>query len=274
MRKTTLLTCGAAAIAALVLSGCQSGGESGSGNSGNGAGSSAEIGSLSMLADVVSKKSTEKQSAHMQMSIEGGEEAINAQGDIQFGNDVAMEMTMAVPEMAEVTMRLVDNVFYIKTGEELEPGKPWLKIDANGSDPMSKVFASLVDQMKSQGDPSQTLKQLQDAGEITSKKSEQLDGQDTTHYTVTVDVQKALAKADPELKKMLDGAATAGLKDYPMDIWLNKDNLPVRIVTTVSATNPQTQKTEQAKVTVNYTDWGKKIEVAAPAPNEIAEFPS
>jgi hypothetical protein len=271
MRKTTLLTCGAVLVA-LALSGCQSSGESG-GNPANGAGSNAEINSLTMLADVVSKKSTEKQSAHISMAIEGGGQAINAEGDMRFGDNIAMDLTMAVPEMSEITMRLVDNVFYIKTPEELEPGKSWLKIDANGDDPLSKTFGAMVEQMKTQGDPSQTLKQLQDAGEITAKKSEQLDGQDTTHYTVTVDINKALAKADPELKKSLDGAAKAGLKDFPMDVWLNKDNLPVRVLSTMSVPNPQTQKTEQVKVTADYTDWGKKVDVVAPSPAEVAEFP-
>jgi hypothetical protein len=272
MRKTTLLTCGAALVA-LVLSGCQAGGGSGSGNPSNGSADNAEIGSLTMLADLVSKKSTEKQSAHVKMSIDAGDQAITAEGNMRFGDNLAMDLTMAVPEMSEVTMRLVDNVFYIKTPDEIEPGKPWIKIDANGDNPMAKALGGLVEQMKSSGDPSQTLKQLKDAGEITGKKSEQLDGQDTTHYTVTVDINKALAKADPELKKSLDGAAKAGLKDFPMDVWLNSDNLPVRVVTAMTVPNPQTQKTEQVKVVADYTDWGKQVDVVAPSPAEVAEFP-
>jgi Family of unknown function (DUF6612) len=272
MRKTTLFAA-ASAIAALVLAGCGAKQESGSPSTGGGSGGQ-EIKTLALLADKIGEVSAEKQGAHVSMSIEGGQESIKGEGDMRFGAKPAMDMTVAVPEMAAITMRFVDDAFYFKLPSELEPGKPWVKIDTNGDDPLSKALGAAVKQLRENGDPAQTLKQLKQAGEITNQKSEQLNGKDTTHYSITVDVQKLVdQQADADMKKLMEAAAQAGIKQFPLEVWVDKDNLPARISMDMPFNDPQTQKTQQVKMQIDYTDWGKPVNVAAPNPAEVAELP-
>ncbi|HEU5473728.1 MAG TPA: hypothetical protein VFV67_24030 [Actinophytocola sp.] len=275
MRKTTMLLTSGAALVALVLTGCQStqsGSPTGSGGNANAGSGGEEIGSLTNLADVVAKKSAEKQSAHVKMSMDAAGQSIGGEGNMRFGDQPAMEMTMSIPEMATMTMRLVDDVFYIKLPSELQPGKPWVKITAGGDDPMSKTLGSMVEQMKTNGNPAETLKQLQEAGTIKSSKKEQLGGEETTHYEVVVDVAKAVeAQKDPEMKKMLEEATKAGLTEYPMDVWLNKDNLPVKIAIKMDITAGG--QSQSVTMNMDYTDWGKPVEITAPPAAEVAELP-
>jgi hypothetical protein len=271
MKRGTAALAGMTAIAALVLSGCTS---KQAGSPGPAAAANPEINTLTLLAQRVSETSAAKQGAHLNISVEGSGQALGGEGDVRFGAKPAMDLKMAIPEMAEVTMRFVDDAFYVKLPEELEPGKSWLKIDTKGADPLSKALGSAVKQMKENGDPSQTLKLLEGAGEITGTKTESLNGKDTTHYTLTIDVKKLVAKqSDADQKKALEEATKAGVQNFPVDVWLDAENLPARIALNIPFTDPTSQKTEQVKMTIDYTDWGKPVDVTAPPAAEVAELP-
>src|SRR6266545_4538866 len=230
MRRVTLLAAGAA-VAALVLSGCgakqQASTDQGGGQNNNQG--TEGFASLKLLADAVGSKSATKQSAHMNMTVEAAGQSIKAQGDLRLGTSPAMDMTMTIPQMGDAQLVLVDDAFYIKLPAGLVPGKPWLKIDTTGTDQLSQVFGAIVKQVKANGDPSQTLKQLEESGEITGKKSEDLNGKPTTHYSVTVDIKKAAEKLPPELKAAMESVLQKGVTTYPFEIWLDKDNLPARL---------------------------------------------
>jgi hypothetical protein len=271
MKRGTAAFAGLTAIAALMLSGCTA---KEAGSPAPAAAPDAGINTLTLLAKRVSETSAAKQGAHLKITVEGSGQALGGEGDVRFGAKPAMDLKMAIPEMAEVTMRFVDDAFYVKLPEELEPGKSWLKIDTNGSDPLSKALGSAVKQMKENGDPSQTLKLLEGAGEITATRSEPLNGKDTTHYTLTVDVKKLIAKqTDADQKKALEEATKAGVQNFPVDVWLDAENLPVRIALNIPFTDPTSQKTEQVKMSIDYTDWGKPVDVTAPPASEVATLP-
>src|SRR2546429_7804013 len=113
-----------------------------------------------------------------------------------------MDLNYDMAGIGNFRMLLVDDVFYFQLPKEAQAktgGKPWVKIDSNGSDPLSKTLSGALQQTKENSDPSQLLKQLQDAGEITATKQESLNGKQTTHYSVTVDVKKYMEKVNPDL---------------------------------------------------------------------------
>jgi hypothetical protein len=268
-----LLTSGAVA-ATLVLSAC--GGSAGTATNQNSS-TDGFFKSLSALADDVgAKTSAGKSSTHMVMAIDAGGQKIDAQGDVKLGASPALEMTLALPGIGDAEMRLVDDVFYMKLPMELQPGKSWIKIDTNGTDPISKSLGASVKQIKEQGDPTQILKQMSNAGTITGVKREQLNGKDTTHYSITVDVKKlAESQKDPDVKKMMqDAADSAGLKTVPLEVWLDSENLPARITVDTPVMNPTTNQPINTKVTIDYSDWGKPVTVTAPPADEIGTMPS
>lgn len=270
MRRVTLFAAGTA-LAALVLSGC--GAKQQAADQGQNQGGSADFSSLKILAASVGEKSAAKQSAHMTMSMETAGQTIKAEGDMRLGNDVAMDINMTLAGVGETKMLLVDDAFYIKLPKEVQPGKQWIKIDVNGNDALSKALAGTIKQTKENGDPSQVLKQLEDAGEITAKKQENLNGVSTTHYTVLVDAKKQVEKLTPELRPAMEEAIKAGVDKYPVEVWLDKENLPVRMSLNTPFVNPATKKPDTVKVTMDYSDWGKAVVVTAPPADQVGELP-
>ncbi|MFI7675319.1 hypothetical protein [Actinophytocola sp. NPDC049390] len=266
---------------ALTLGACgDNGGSGGSasnsgGDSGTGGGSVAAA-SLADLAKSIGEQTSETNTAHMKITADAAGQELSGEGDMKMGAaEVAMSMDMTTPQ-GSISMVLVDNVFYIKmpTGQELEPGKPWLKIDPNDDNPMAKALGGMTEQMSKNADPRATLEQFEKAGEITDSKEEELNGEQTMHYTVTVDVEKlAESQEDPSMKSAMDQAIKAGLKDFPMDVWINSDDLPVRVKLDMPTPNPATGKTESVKMQIDYTDWGKPVDVTAPPAGEVAAFP-
>lgn len=272
MRKFTLLA-SAAAVTAVVLSGCgNQPADQNNGQNGNNSTGDTGVGTLSLLAENMAKKSAEKSSAHMVFRAEAAGMSIAGEGDVKLGTEPAMQMAVNLGSEGSLEMRLVDEVIYVKLPQGLEPGKPWLRIDANGNDPISQSLGAALEQMKQSGDPSQLLTQLKDSGEITAQKQEELNGKQTTHYSVTVDVAKAAATTGAQ-QELVEEARKAGVEKLPIEVWVDQEQLPVRFTMEVPVKDPSSQQSSTVKVNVDYTDWGKPVTVAAPPAAEVAEIP-
>lgn len=269
MRSFNLLA-GGAAVLAVVLVGCGNQQQQTTSNN-NGGGS--DHGSLQALVASMAGKSAEKSSAHMVFRAEAGGQGVEGTGDIRLGNAPAMDMTMALPEQGELSMRLVDDVLYVKTPKEIQPGKPWIKIDPSGTDPVSHELAGGLKQMREAGDPSQLLKQLEGAGQITNKRPEELNGKQTTHYSLTIDVTKVAAQMGPA--GMVEQARAAGLSTIPLEVWVDREDLPVRMLMDVSVKDPGNPQAGQVnvKVTMDYSEWGKPVTVTPPPADQVGQPP-
>ena len=265
---------------ALTLGACGNDGGSGGSSSGNtggdsGGGGSVAAASLADLAKSIGDQTAETNTAHMKLSADAAGQKLTGEGDLRMAADnAAMSMDMTTPE-GTMSMVLLDNIFYIKLPQELEPGKSWLKIDANDkSNPMAQALGGMTEQMSKNADPRATLEQFEKAGEITDTKEEELNGKQTTHYTITVDVEKLAAnQEDPTMKSAMDQAIQSGLKDFPVDVRIDEDDLPVRFTMDMPTPNPATGKTESVNMQIDYTDWGKPVDITAPPADQIAEFP-
>ncbi|MGH3858732.1 hypothetical protein [Actinokineospora sp.] len=272
MRKKTLLVCGAA-LAALTLTACNSGSTPTTGASGASTTTEAKptksgFDSLKALSDAVTEKSDGAKSAHVTFKGEAGGQKLAGEGDFNFaGEKTAMQMTMGTPE-GEITIRFLDNVIYVKMPQPLQPGKAWLKVDlADKSNPMAKAMGGSLDSMKNT-DPRQTLKQLAEAGEIKSVEEVELDGKSTTHYKILVDTSKLKGSGLGMDEQSIAAMEKAGIKEMPMEVWIDEDNLPVRFVTEIPGASGM-----GGKVQADYSDWGKGVTVEAPPAAEIAEMP-
>ncbi|SER84423.1 LppX_LprAFG lipoprotein [Actinokineospora terrae] len=262
-----------AVAAALTLTGCSGGGTPQSGGTGasqptNEAKKSA-FDTLRGLTDAVKAKSTSAKSAHFTLTGDMAGQSMTGEGDFTFGGTANMQMSMKTPD-GEVSVRLLDSIMYIKTPTEVEPGKSWVKLDLTDKDnPLVAMLGKSLDSAR-QADPTATLEQLADVSEITAVKAEEVNGQQTTRYTLTVDVTKLGGKAG-ELG--MDEAAvaqlgTAGVKTFPADIWINGDDLPVRYAMELPV------GAKKVTMKVDYTDWGKTVDIAAPPAAEVAELPA
>jgi hypothetical protein len=90
---------------------------------------------------------------------------------------------------------------------------------------------------------------------------------------VTVDVKKYAEKVNPDLKEALDQAIKAGITSYPLEVWVDKENLPVRVTAETPFVNPANNQPDHLKMTMDYSDWGKAINVTAPPEDQVGTLP-
>lgn len=277
MRSRTLLVAGVGA-AAIALAGCSttvSGSAAPQGATGSGGSGAVQIHTVADLGAAVQHNTNEASSVHMamQMSVPGVG-AITATGDARFGGSKTAErMSMAIPSVGDMQMVLVGGTFYMELPSSLSgalgsSGKPWVKFDLSGSNPLAQALGSEAN-LADQADPTQLLNQISAAGTIKSVTHETLNGQPVTHYSITVDVQKmaeSMTGADQSEKQAL---SQLGISTMPFNIWVNSDNLPVKITTSVAFADPTSGQSQQVQVQVAYTDWGKPVTITAPPAGEV-----
>jgi hypothetical protein len=173
----------------------------------------------------------------------------------------------------QMEIRLVDKTIYLKRPEsprgQADPAKPWTKISIDDSTPAGKALSENYGELAAQNDPSQMLEQIQKAGTIKKSEATTLDGEPANHYTFDLDLAK-LADLMPaglpaEAKTQLEG------KDihFPMDVWVNSDQLPMQTVMAMSSLGGA--QLGSMKVTRKYTDWGVAVDITAPPADQIAE---
>ncbi|HEY7594512.1 MAG TPA: hypothetical protein VH969_15285 [Actinophytocola sp.] len=232
---------------------------------------------LVALAKQVGDRTAESSTAHMVFTGGAGEMQVKGEGDMKLdGSDPAISMDMDAGGMGKMAVVLLDGVFYMKLPQGLSPGdKPWIKIDSKDkSNPMAQALGSLTDQMRQNADPRLALEQFKESGTIESSAKEDLNGEQTTHYKINVDVQKlADTQDDPTLKQAMQQAIKSGLKDFPVDLWTNADGLPVRMIIDMPTADPTSGKAVPVKVQVDYTKWGEPVDIQAPPADQVGEFP-
>jgi hypothetical protein len=232
---------------------------------------------LVALAKQVGDRTEESDSAHMVFTGGAGGMQIKGEGDLKLGgSDPAISMDMDAGAQGKMGMVLLDGVLYIKLPAGMSPsGKPWIKIDSKDkSNPMAQALGSLTDQMRQNADPRAALEQFKDAGTIESSGEEDLNGESTTHYKIKVDVQKlAENQKDATLKAAMQDAIKSGLKDFPVELWVNDDDLPVRMVIEMPTADPTSGKSVPVKVQVDYTKWGEPVDIQAPPADQVGELP-
>nr|WP_042195500.1 hypothetical protein [Kibdelosporangium sp. MJ126-NF4]CEL22049.1 lipoprotein [Kibdelosporangium sp. MJ126-NF4]CTQ92831.1 lipoprotein [Kibdelosporangium sp. MJ126-NF4] len=273
MRKTGIVAAGL--VLALTVVGCgskESGTPTGSSGSGNtSAPAEAEkkgFGSALDLANAINSKSDTKKTAKIafEMGAAGqsfkGDGAINSDGD-KSSFQLAMDMGSMKMEMV-----LVDKVLYMKMPPGAGGGsasKPWVKITPGGTDPMSKQMGPMLDKIDDSFDVEKQVEQIKSAGTINKQSKETLDGEEVTHYDITVDTAKMAANAtDPTAKESAQALSKAGVKEFPMEWWINSDGLPVKITTKMTAAG------QDVNMLATYKDWGKPVDIKAPPASQVA----
>jgi hypothetical protein len=272
MRKLAAALSAFALAVTLGACGEQSDGGDAAPNNNSGGGEQAST-DLAALTQQIGDSTEETNTAHLEMTADASGMKLTGEGDMEMGADKAsMDMTMTTPS-GEMSVVLLDGVLYVQTPQPVQPGKSWVRIDQEGNDPISRALGTMTAQMRENADPRRTLEQFQEAGTITSQEEGvEVNGEQTTHYQITVDVQKlAEQQQDPRIKKALQ---QANLQDFPVELWVNEQDLPVRMKVDMPMTDAASGKAAKASVRMDYTNWGEPVEITAPPANQVAELPA
>jgi hypothetical protein len=154
-------------------------------------------------------------------------------------------------------------------------GKPWIKMDLNAIGSKAGIDLSQFTQFTN--DPSRMIDWLRAAsGDVTTIGTEKVDGVQTTHYRATVDLDKypdlVPAAQRDAMRKAVDSLEKAThVSEFPMHVWVGKDDGLVRRVSTVLTQTIQGQ-TVNVVTTERFYDFGSPVDIALPSDDQVTDL--
>lgn len=188
-------------------------------------------------------------------------EQISVSGAVDLaGESPALDVSMDLPPMGVVDLLLVDGSAYVNV-PGLTPAGKYFEIPAQELDTLRA--SDLTDTLD--------LDSLMDtwdstAQEVTFVGKEDVNGNQTDHFELELDPQKALdamgETAAPDLGSEFGlDLDLAGAGTY--DIWVGEDDLIAKMVI----------GGEESAVTITLDNWGQDLQVQAPDASDVMQFP-
>lgn len=176
-------------------------------------------------------------------------------------------VSLAGQPLLEVAMVLLPGVAYLKGPGSGSAGKPWEKITAGGTDPLSQQLGPLLSTLQQSGSPGDTLSRFGDAVRITAATDDTVDGTPAVRYQLRVDVAKAAAAAqDPEVRKALQGLAEAGSTGYDAAVWLDQQDRTLKYEQVQPLPDGASSDT-----VATVSGWGQPVDISPPPPEQVSE---
>lgn len=237
------------------------------------------------------EKTAEAKSAKVEMTMsmsaamDGGGEATmtGVMGWDPTVMDVTMKGSMLATEPGapeQVRMIWRDNVMYMDMGAESAKdmdGKRWMKLDlaaaakASGDEAVAKQMTSGLENMNQ--NPAEQLALLLESPNLKHVGSEKIDGVEAEHYKGTLTVKEVLETNEgldllkpKEREQLLENIEKSGIKGYDTEVWVNEDDLPVRM--DVGMKTPQ----GNVDMSMKFSDYGAKAEVEVPPAGETFDL--
>ncbi|QNS04682.1 hypothetical protein [Streptomyces xanthii] len=193
-------------------------------------------------------------------------------------------LTAGDPDAPE-KMRMVwqDDVMYMDMGAEatkdmdMMDGKRWMKMDLgamaekSGDEQLMRQMTGSLDSMNQ--DPAQQIAVLLSSPNLKHLGAATVDGVKTQHYKGKLTVDEMMEKNDSlkalsksERDELLKNVKKSGIKGYDTELWVNEDDLPVRIDVTM--------KTPQGAVEINesFSDYGSAVKVEVPPADQTFDL--
>jgi hypothetical protein len=255
--------------AALVALALMAGGCGGGGGGAGGGGSSAAAG------DPVSQaaaKTARAGSVQADFTISGS--TLNGSGTGAFNNDAkgTGRLSMAVQSQGRsisIETIAVGPLLFIRSPVFRAAGLPaskWVKLDLAEIARQHNVdLGSLVNSNPS---PAGALAYLQGSTEVKKLGGEHVQGVETTHYQVTVDLQRAAQQARGRARDAIRKVITvSGLKRIPVQAWVDGEGY-IRKVSYTEHSGRQ----QSADVTMKLHDFGPHVSIASPPESSVVDF--
>ncbi|MER6344524.1 hypothetical protein ACWC10_09525 [Streptomyces sp. NPDC001595] len=237
------------------------------------------------------EKTAEAKSAKVEMTMkmpaamDGGGDATMT--GVMGWDPTVMDLTMKGSMLAgepgapdQVRMIWQDNVMYMDMGADAAKdmdGKRWMKLDlaaaaeASGDAEATKAMTSGLENMNQ--NPVEQLALLLESPNLKHVGSEKVDGQETEHYKGTLTVKEMMASNDgldvlepKEREQLLENIEKSGIKGYDTEVWVNEDDLPVRM--DVGIESPE----GDIDMSMKLSDYGTKAEVEVPPAGETFDL--
>jgi hypothetical protein len=169
--------------------------------------------------------------------------------------------TMRGLGVTSMEARYLSDAYYARMGDTFAAktgGKHWLRYAYDDLKTLGGG-ADLADQMRSTT-PNQSVRLLLDSDDVRALGQETVDGQTTTHYAGTVDVEDV---TDTGLRQRLQDADVTA---ETVDVWINDRNLLVKKVEKTSTANGRVTQS------AHYSDYGVQVAVRRPPAADTEDF--
>jgi hypothetical protein len=149
----------------------------------------------------------------------------------------------------------------------LSNDKQWIKLDlAQLGEQQGIDLSSLANASPT---PTSALSYLRGSSKVREVGSESVGGVDTTHYKVTVDLERAAAKSTGAERRSLNRVVRAsGVKKLPIDVWVDGKGY-VRKVEYAQRTGGGSKP---VRVTMTLHDYGAPVTVKPPPASATVDF--
>lgn len=228
-------------------------------------------------ADRAAAAKSARISGEVTVTTKGETKTLPLDGAVDFGSG-AFTFTYDLSDIglpgannATIQARMVDGVMYLDLGalagaegqgvESMTGGKRWIKLDLGALGSRAGAAGGLGD-----ANPSGTLDLLRGVGDVQKIGTESLHGVATTHYRATLDPQKALDQAPDSLRGRVQQSLRAIDGPVPVDVWIDGDGQARKITTSIDA------KTGAIATTIEYSDFGADVSVAAPPASDTFDL--
>ena len=211
-------------------------------------------------------KSTKTGSVEADFRISGA--GVNGSGSGVFNTGASrsgqLKMNVTVRGMSvPIDSVITGNVLYMRSSIfrqlGLSPNKQWIKLDLGQLAQQRGIDLSSL--ANTSPTPASALSYLRGAGNVREVGSESVNGVDTTHYKVTVDLQRAAAKSDGgEAQSLNRLIKETGVKKLPIDVWIDGKGF-VRKVRYAQRAAAQGKSVD---VTMTLHDYGAPVTVKPP----------
>ena len=153
--------------------------------------------------------------------------------------------------------------------------KPWLKINLQQAGRSQGIDLSAFLQLGQGGDPTQSLQYLRGAADVKRKGDEKVRGVDTTHYELTVDLERVAENAPPALRARLRRATRqiiqiTGQRKVPAEVWVDDQGL-IRRYAQRQSIPLQGRKSEMA-LTMELFDFGTPVSATPPPASQVTDL--
>lgn len=187
---------------------------------------------------------------------------VKVNGAMRFGGNTIDASVTATTPGGPVQVVVSDGDVYLKGLGLGKPGKPWTK-NAGAAQQISGALQ--------QADPRKTLQMLSGVGTLRPVGKETVNGVPATHYSVTIDLAKA-AKQQPQLAELIDALIKQGVKVEAEQLWVDSQQRPVRVTTTMRVPNPLDKgKLMTTSQEADFIDWGKPVTITVPPASQVSD---
>ena len=203
-------------------------------------------------------------SAHLAWESKAGDEVLLAmQGDEQLSAGKVIAMDLRETQAGDVIrMLVVDGKAYVnvESGPDAT-GKTWILASPTSKNPTLKALASSIATAQQSGAADAYGVFVLAAGSAKKVGPEQIAGQPTTRYTVTVDLRKVHSPLiTTEIRQAM---AEAGISTIPLDLWLDDKGRPQKVVDVITADG------QRATNSVTLTKYNEPVTITPPPAADV-----